>query len=136
MIGLKLAPAGTVAVSEVPEAAVTVALVAPNQTALLAGVASKFVPVMVTEDPTDPEAGEIEATVGVWAWIWLVRAKAHKKPRMAANALLGMELAGTEYLPARSHLSIREERANPVCTLDSVAEPSTCRLPTISIPLP
>ena len=39
-------------------AAVTVAAVAPKNTMLLAAVVLKFVPVMVTEVPTGPEAGE------------------------------------------------------------------------------
>jgi hypothetical protein len=39
-------------------AAVTVACVAPKRTRLLEGVVLKFVPVMVTEVPAEPDDGE------------------------------------------------------------------------------
>ena len=45
-------------------AAVTVACVAPKKTMLLAGVALKFVPVMVTEVPTAPLVGVNKVMVG------------------------------------------------------------------------
>ena len=63
-MGWKVAPVGTVTVSWVSVAVVTVAWVAPKNTMLLAGVASKLVPVMVTEVPTGPLVGEKEVMVG------------------------------------------------------------------------
>ena len=59
-----VAPIGTVTVRSVLVAAVTVAWVAPKKTMLLAGVASKLLPVMVTEVPTGPLVGEKEVMVG------------------------------------------------------------------------
>ena len=52
--GAYVAPAGTVTVRLVAVAAVTVARVAPKNTMLLAGEASKLVPVMVTVAPGLP----------------------------------------------------------------------------------
>jgi hypothetical protein len=51
------APVGTVVVSEVAVAAVTVALIAPNFTWLLARVALKLFPLMVTVAPISPLVG-------------------------------------------------------------------------------
>ena len=51
---------GTVTVSEVVEAEVTVAFVAPKYAVLLEGVVSKLVPVIVTESPTLPDVGLID----------------------------------------------------------------------------
>ena len=51
VIGWYVTPAGTVSVSCVNVAAVTVARTAPNHTILLAGVVLKFVPVIVTVVP-------------------------------------------------------------------------------------
>ena len=59
-----VAPTGTVTVRSVVVAAVTVAWVAPKKTMLLAGEASKLVPVMVTAVPTGPLVGENELMVG------------------------------------------------------------------------
>ena len=56
-IGPLVAPLGTVAVKLVALAAVTVALVPLNFTVLLAAVALKFVPVIVTGVPTGPICG-------------------------------------------------------------------------------
>ncbi|OQP47720.1 hypothetical protein A4R26_31920 [Niastella populi] len=53
-----MAPEGTVTVSEPVLAAVTLAFTPPTNTILPAGVALKLRPVMVTVDPTGPEAGE------------------------------------------------------------------------------
>ena len=49
---------GTVTVKLVVEAAVTLAFVAPKKTMLLAGVALKLLPVMVTIVPIGPLVGE------------------------------------------------------------------------------
>lgn len=57
-------PKGTATVNEVAVAAVTVALTAPKKTMLLDGVVLKLVPVIVTDVPTGPEAGENELIVG------------------------------------------------------------------------
>ena len=51
------APVGTVVVMLVAMLAVTTAVVLLNLTILFAGVVSKFVPVMVTDDPTGPLVG-------------------------------------------------------------------------------
>ena len=45
-------------------AAVTFAFTAPKKTILFAGVVLKLVPVIVTDVPTGPEAGEKELIVG------------------------------------------------------------------------
>ena len=63
-MGWKVAPAGTVTVNAVVVAAVTFAFTDPINTMLLDGVALKLVPVMVTEVPTGPDAGENELIVG------------------------------------------------------------------------
>lgn len=56
---------GTVTVSELAVAAVTVALMPPpNKTMLLAGVVLKLVPVMVTVVPAAPEVGVNPVIVG------------------------------------------------------------------------
>ena len=52
-----VAPVGTVVVILVAELAVTNAVVPLNFTILLAGVVSKFVPVIVTDVPTRPLVG-------------------------------------------------------------------------------
>ena len=57
-------PKGTATVNEFAVAAVTVALTAPKKTMLLDGVVLKLVPVIVTDVPTGPEAGENELIVG------------------------------------------------------------------------
>src|SRR5436190_17046769 len=59
-----LAPAGTVVLIVVVVLPVTVAAMPLNVTTLLAGVASKFVPVMVTGVPLTPAAGANEVMVG------------------------------------------------------------------------
>jgi len=56
-MGWYVAPAGTVTVRLVLLPAVTVAIVAPKKTILLAGVVLKFVPVMVTVVPIGPLPG-------------------------------------------------------------------------------
>ena len=58
------ASAGTVAVIDVADQAVTVAALAPMLTVLVPWVAPKFVPAMVTELPTGPEAGVSAEMVG------------------------------------------------------------------------
>jgi hypothetical protein len=45
-------------------AAVTVALAAPNNTILLAGVVLKLAPLIVTDVPAGPDAGENELITG------------------------------------------------------------------------
>ena len=57
VIGANVAPAGTVTVRLVPVAFVTVARVAPKNTILLAAVALKPVPAMVTVVPVMPFVG-------------------------------------------------------------------------------
>ena len=64
VMGAKVAPVGTVTVSCVAVAAVTVAAVAPKITMLLAGVVLKPVPVMVSVVPVAPEVGVKEVMVG------------------------------------------------------------------------
>jgi hypothetical protein len=60
-----VAPEGTVTVSSVDVAAVTVALVLLNVTTLSVRFVLKFVPVMVTVDPTSPVAG-LKDVMAVW----------------------------------------------------------------------
>ena len=62
-----MAPTGTVTVRLVGLAAVTVAIVAPKKTILLAGVALKPVPVMVMDVPTGPLDGLNDVITGAWA---------------------------------------------------------------------
>ena len=62
-----MAPEGTVTVTLVAEAAVTVARVAPKNTMLLLGVALKLVPVRVTTSPGLALTGLNEVTTGTWA---------------------------------------------------------------------
>ena len=64
VIAAWLAPIGTVTVKLVVLAAVTVAFVAPKKTILLAGVALKFVPVIVTAVPMGPLLGLKEVMTG------------------------------------------------------------------------
>ena len=64
---MEVAPIGTFTVSCVPLAANTVARALPKYTALLAAVAAKPVPVMVTLVPIAPETGEKEVILGAWA---------------------------------------------------------------------
>ena len=66
-IGPVVAPLGTEVVMLVVELAVTVAAVLLNLTVLFAGVASKLVPVMVTEAPTMPLVGLKVVIVGAVA---------------------------------------------------------------------
>lgn len=63
-MGPSVAPAGTVVVMDVEVAAVTVAVVVLNFTALFAGVRLKFVPLIVTVAPTTPLEGEKPVMVG------------------------------------------------------------------------
>jgi hypothetical protein len=59
-----MAPAGTVTVRDVAEAAVTSAFIPPINTVLFAAVVLKLAPVMVTEVPTGPDPGEKELMTG------------------------------------------------------------------------
>jgi len=59
-----VAPCGTVTVSEVAVAAVTVAAAPLNVTVLFAGVVLKLVPVMMTFVPAAPTSGLIPVTIG------------------------------------------------------------------------
>jgi hypothetical protein len=63
-MGAKVAPAGTVTVTLVAVAAVTVARVAPKNTILSVVVVLKLVPVRITASPGFAKAGENEAMVG------------------------------------------------------------------------
>ena len=63
-----MAPVGTVTVSTVAEAVVTVAWVAPKKTMLFAGVGSKLVPVMVTVVPIGPLVGVKEEMIGTFTF--------------------------------------------------------------------
>jgi hypothetical protein len=60
----KLAPEGTTTESEVVVADVGVAIVDPKNTTLFAGVLLKFVPVIVTVEPTSPNNGLKDVIVG------------------------------------------------------------------------
>ena len=60
---------GTVTVSWVVVAAVTVAFVAPKKTMLLAGVALKLVPEIVTDVPMGPLAGLKDVITGTCACV-------------------------------------------------------------------
>lgn len=62
--GAKVAPVGTVTVSEVEVALFTIASVAPKKTVLLAAVVWKFVPVIVTDDAGYPISGLTDVIVG------------------------------------------------------------------------
>ena len=64
VIGLYVAPVGTITLSEVEVADVTVALTAPNHTILFAAIVLKFVPVIVTVAPIGPEAGVKDVITG------------------------------------------------------------------------
>jgi hypothetical protein len=63
-IGAVVAPTGTVTVSTPKLAVCTIARVAPKNTWLLAGIASKFAPVIVTVLPMKPVLGENELMIG------------------------------------------------------------------------
>ena len=65
LIGSNVAPAGTIAVIEFVEAAVTTAFTAPKYTLLLAGVALKLLPAITTELPIAPADGEKELITGI-----------------------------------------------------------------------
>jgi hypothetical protein len=67
VMGAYVALVGTVTVTLVAVAAVTVARVAPKNTTLLVGVALKLVPVIVTEVPILPLVGEKLDMVGTCA---------------------------------------------------------------------
>jgi hypothetical protein len=64
-MGPVVAPIGTDVVMEVELDALTTATVPLNDTALLAGVELKFVPVIVTVTPTAPDVGVNDEMVGV-----------------------------------------------------------------------
>jgi hypothetical protein len=64
LIGRKLAPAGTVTLSTVEDAVLTVAFTDPKKTVLAETLAPKPVPVMETSVPTCPDLGENELIVG------------------------------------------------------------------------
>lgn len=67
VIGAYVVPVGTATVREVIDAAVTADVTAPKYTMLLAAIALKFVPVIMTDVPTGPEIGLKELIVGTWA---------------------------------------------------------------------
>ena len=87
VIGANVAPVGTVTVKLVVVAAVTVALVAPKNTILLAAVVLKLVPVIVTVAPTAALVGVKEVMVGGWACIAVVLAKRQKSMAMGFMGL-------------------------------------------------
>jgi hypothetical protein len=64
LTGPVTAPSGTMTARLVELAAVTTAVAPPNRATLAARVAPKFVPAIVTEDPTAPLAGTTLLTVG------------------------------------------------------------------------
>ena len=66
-------------------AAETVALVAPKNTILLAGIGSKLVPVIVTVVPMGPEVGVNEVMVGIAGQLW--PSKAEQKNICAIKAV-------------------------------------------------
>jgi hypothetical protein len=62
--GAKVAPTGAVTVTDVADAAVTSALVAPKCTMLLLAVVLKLVPVIVTVVPVSPVFGLTDVILG------------------------------------------------------------------------
>jgi hypothetical protein len=64
VIGANVALTGTVTVSEVGVAAVTVPVTAPKRTMLFEGTGLKYLPVKVTEVPIGPLAGENDVITG------------------------------------------------------------------------
>jgi hypothetical protein len=62
-------PDGTVTVSSVAVAAVTVALTPPNETALSTAVVLKPVPVILTVPPTTTDVKSSEVAVGVATFV-------------------------------------------------------------------
>jgi hypothetical protein len=64
VIGWYVAPTGIITLSEFVEAVATTAFTAPKYTTLFAAVVLKFVPVIVTVVPMDPDVGEKEVIVG------------------------------------------------------------------------
>jgi len=86
----EVAPAGTVMVSHFVLPAVGVALIAPKYTLLFAGVAWKFVPVMVTVVPITPDVGAKEEMLGACAlacWIIPTNKKQHNARALPAEIL-------------------------------------------------
>jgi len=81
-IGLYVAPVGTITLSEVEVALFTTAFTAPKYTTLFAAVPLKFVPVMVTVVPMDPEVGEKEVIEGICAKAMLVERRNKKACRV------------------------------------------------------
>ena len=77
-----MAPEGTVTVTLVGVAAVTVARVAPKNTILLAGVVSKLVPDRVTASPGLVRKGVKDVMAGTWAKVeselTTISTKSHK----------------------------------------------------------
>ena len=69
-IGWYEAPIGTVTCMDVAVTLDTVALTCPKRTKLFAGSRLKLVPVMVTEVPTGPVAGENPVIVGAGVITW------------------------------------------------------------------
>jgi hypothetical protein len=86
-----VAPNGTVAVIVVAVLAVTVAIVPLNFTVLLAGVGSKFVPVIVTTVLTEPEVGVKLVMVGVKSDKGLDQTPAPFVPAKTLLALIEIE---------------------------------------------
>ena len=86
------APDGTVTVRLVAEEAVTVPLVVPKKTMLLAGVGSRSVPVMITEVPVAPLVGVNDAIVGI----------ANPRFRSTTTWLLPTLVRATSSLPSPS----------------------------------
>jgi hypothetical protein len=78
LIGWYEAPAGTVTVSDVGEAVVTIPRTAPKNTTLLFGLLLNPVPVMVTIVPTGPVEGENALMIGwenICCWVRQARMK-------------------------------------------------------------
>ena len=86
-------PPGTVTVSDVSVAAVTVAAVPPeppNLTVFEAGVATKLVPVTTTDEPRLPLVGAKEVIVGTAAWATPVKTSIAASASSATPAFLAL----------------------------------------------
>jgi hypothetical protein len=103
VIGSYVVPAGTVTVNDVVDAEVTDAFAPPKLTMLLDAVALKFVPVITTDEPEIPDAGENEVIVGTCARTIAVVTNSKKSVR---NVMAEKE--STRFIPAPDNLLMNE----------------------------
>src|SRR5665213_1558141 len=127
-MGSKVAPIGTITVRELAFPPVTTAFTAPKYTVFLVVAGSKPVPVIVTRDPTAPEAGEKEVITGL---VNQVKEATEELPPAFVTVTLPLAPVPTMAVISVEELTVKESAFIPpmVTAVPPVKEvPLICRM--------